>query len=420
MKIIILSLIFLLLSGFCLVSASELSDYNAVKCVMHLHTNISSGLKTIETYAKEAREENIDVVVLTDQDWIRWEYGLPPFRRLFKKVVQKDSLMTFGIDKYLRAIRESNEKYDDLIIIDGIQTNPFYYWSGNFLKGTLILNNRNKDMLVIGFDDANDYINMPLVTTHKSKFDAYHGDKFTRPYQDLIDYTIKQDGLIFWSHPEFEENTMIDGVRLITAPYQWDLVGTYDYTGFGIFWEGYNKIGKPLGIWDRTLTEYCQGKRDSPVWAIGELEDEGDKNLDFIVNVLYIKDFNRENVLDALRRGRFYAEFNLSGKTALVLEDFSVCDETGVNTATMGEEASFSGDPVINIKVLQKQPAAGDINVKLIRNNKIIEEFSGKTQLEIEYKDSGLAENQKYYYRVDIISGSQIVANPIFFNKISK
>ena len=416
--------IFLIVVLFCCTSAfgSELLDYEKVKCIIHIHTDISSGRGTLESYVKEAEERGIGAIVLTDTDWRRWEYGLPPFRRLIKKTVQKKSVMTFGIEKYLNLIKEVDEKYKDVFIIDGVQTNPFYYWSGNFLKGTMALNNRNKDMLVIGLGNADDYKNMPLVTNRKSRFDVYHGDEFTRPYQDLIDYVIKKGGLIFWSHPEIEENTLKDGIRLVTVPYQWDLIGTYNYTGFGIFWRGYGETGKPMGLWDRILTEYCREKRKSPVWAIGELEEEGlgNKSLDYVVNIVYVKDLSRHRILDALKKGRFYVAFTLFDRIPLVLDEFTVSDGSGVEPATMGEEISSSSDPVIKLRISHERPADKDIIVKLIRNNEIVEEFKDKSQIEIEYRDEGLTENQKYYYRIDVTSrtGSQLISNPIFFKKI--
>lgn len=405
-------------------SASELSDYKKVKCIIHIHTDISTGTRTLESYIKEAKEKGIGAIVLTDTDWQRYEYGIPPFRRLIKKVVQNESVMTFGIKKYLDHIEKMNEKYEDIIIIDGVETNPFYYWSGSFLKGTLTLNNRNKDMLVIGLGNANDYRNMPLVANRKSRFDAYHGDKFTQPYQDLIDYVIKREGLIFWSHPEYEENTVVSGIILITVPYPWDLVGTYNYTGFGIFWEGYDKVGKPKGLWDRILTEYCNGRRESPVWAVGELEEEGrgNINIDDVLNIVYVKDSNRQQILNALKKGRFYVTFKVLKRVPLVLEEFTVNNESGTKTATMAEEISFSGDPVIKIRISHERPIDKRITVKLIRNNEIIEEFDNISDIEIEYKDEGLTENQKYYYRIDVWSrnGTQLVPNPIFFKKASE
>ncbi len=419
MRIFIFTIIFLSFSVTA--SAGELSDYKKVKSIIHIHTVISKDARTLESYVKEAKEKQINAIILTDTDWQRWEYGVPPFRRWIKKVVQERSVMTFGIERYLSLIQDMNEKQDDVVVIDGVQTNPFYYWSGNFLRGTMALNNRNKDMLIIGLGNADYYRDMPLVANHKSRFDTYHGDKFTRPYQDLIDYIIERDGLIFWSHPEFEENTLIKGVRLITVPYHGDLIGTHNYTGFGIFWDGYRKIGKPKGIWDRILTEYCRGRRKSPIWAIGELEEEGmgDKNLDDILNIIYVKNLNRNDILDALKRGRFYVTLKVLDKVPLTLEEFTLSNESGANTATMGEETSFAGDPVIRIRISHEKPIEKDINVRLIRNNEVIKNFSNKSQIELEYRDEELVEDQKYYYRIDVMSqgSSQLISNPIFFKK---
>lgn len=415
-------IIFIIFLTYCIpASASELSDYQKIKCIIHIHTDISTGTRSLESYINESKAKGIKAIVLTDTDWNRWEYGLPPFRRILKKVVQKKSVMTFGIKRYLNLIDEMNKKYRDIVIIDGIQTNPFYYWSGNFLEGTLALNNRNKDMLVIGLNNANNYKNMPLMTNRRSKFDAYHGDKFTQPYQDLIDYVIKKDGLIFWSHPEYEENTVKDGITLITVPYCWDLVGTYDYTGFGIFWSGYEKTGKAKGIWDRILTEYCQGRRKTPVWAIGELEEEGVGNvlIDHVVNVLCVKTLNQKQVLSALKKGKFYVTFNIAHRIPLVLEEFTVSDETDTKAATMGEELSSPANPIIKFHISYEQPMGQAITVKLIRNNEIIKEFIDKSQIKIRYKDEGLTKKQLYYYRIDVTdqSGNQLISNPIFFKK---
>lgn len=414
---IIIAVLFYYTSAF----ADGSSDYKKVKCVIHLHTDISSGEKPMEYFVEKAREEAIGAIIFTDNDWQRWEYGLPPFRRLIKKVVQRKSVMTYGVERYLDLINKLDEKYKDIVIIAGVQTNPFYYWSGNFFKGTMTLNNRNKDMLVIGLNDADAYRDMPLLANYKSRFDAYHGDEFTRPHQDLINYVIDKGGLIFWSHPEGEENTVINGIRLITVPYHWDLVGTQDYTGFVVFWKGYEKAGNPKGLWDRILTEYCKEKRRSPVWAIGELEEEVEHSLDFILNIVYVKELSREDILDAFKKGRFYVTFNLFDRPPLVLEEFSVSDESSVKTAIMGEEVSFPDDPIIKIRVSHDRDTDININVKLIRNNEIIKEFSGKSQVDVEYKDEGLTK-KRYYYRIDVMDSlaTQLIPNPIFLEKSDK
>ena len=413
-----------IISIFCCLpaQASELCDYKSARCIMHIHTDISTGRRSIESYVKEAQDKGIQGIILTDTDWRRWEYGLPPFRCWIKRTVQEKSVMTFGIEEYLRLLEQLNAKYQDVVIIDGVQTTPFYYWSGSCLTATLTMNNRNKDMLVVGLSDADAYRDMPLIANYRSRFNAYCGDKFTRPYQDLINYVIQKGGLIFWSHPEYEEKALRRRIRLITHPYHWDLLGTFNYTGFAIFWHGYESIGKPKGIWDKILLEYCQARRIAPIWAIGELEEEGLGNveLDDVVNVLYVRDLSRGEILEALREGRFYVAFQPADKTPLVLDEFTLADESGANVAMMGEEASFSGSPIIKINISYEQAADANIIVKLIRNNEIVEEFSGKSRLEIEFKDANLSAGQKYYYRIEVAGqlSSRLISNPIFFRKI--
>ena len=127
------ALIFAIILFFCLSSfAEEPLEYQKIKCIIHIHTDISSGTKPLEFYVQEARKKGIGAIVVTDEDWRRWEYGLPPFRRWIKKVVEKKSVMTFGIEKYLALIKKMDKKYKDIVVIDGVQTNPFYYWSGSF------------------------------------------------------------------------------------------------------------------------------------------------------------------------------------------------------------------------------------------------------------------------------------------------
>ena len=172
------------------------------------------------------------------------------------------------------------------------------------------------------------------------------------------------------------------------------------------------------------MTEYCQGERTVPAWAMGELEEDGsgDKNLTDVVNIIYVKKLDRQQILEALKKGRFYVAINLSNCTPLVLEEFSISDESGTKTAMMSEEVSFAGDPVVNIRISHEKPLDKNITLKLIRNNEIIGEFSAISQIKIDYKDTGLERNKKYYYRIDAESqsGSHLISNPIFFKKISK
>ncbi|MBM3265701.1 MAG: hypothetical protein FJY97_20085 [candidate division Zixibacteria bacterium] len=115
--------------------------------------------------------------------------------------------------------------------------------------------------------------------SHCSHYDPYQGDPGDGPYQAVIDYANQRGGLTFWAHPEVSQRVsqpvswpaslLADSIVFDTQPYTRSLLNTHDYTGFAIFEEGMYVVGKPGGVWDQTLTEYCAGLRKRPVWAIG-------------------------------------------------------------------------------------------------------------------------------------------------------
>lgn len=414
--------IFLFLTFFIIESYPiEQNEYIKARCVIHVHSTISSGYLTVEDYSKLAKEKGVDSIIITDNILQRYEYGLWPLRGIFKKVVEKGSILKYGPKNYFQSIKEANMKYKDVIIIDGLQANPFYFWTGSVFQGNLVLNGRAKDMLVVGLGDAKSYEDLPIVGNRNSRFDQYHGDKFIEPYQNLIDYVNRKKGLIFWVHPEIEENLSMGGVRLITIPYPYDLLSTKDYTGFGVFAEGYKTVGKPMGIWDRILTEYCLGKRKDPIWAIGELEYGGDenKNLNDTINVLYVKKLNREDILDALKKGRFYVASKEPQKINMALDEFFLSDMVTGKSAIMGETLISDGPPLVKIKLSHEKFIDEKISIKLIRNNKIIREFSGEEPVDLEFNDEDVKPNDSVYYRIDAESQatSRLISNPIFFKR---
>lgn len=420
---IVVNCIFLFLVFFMSGSyPAEEDGYIKIKCVTHVHTAVSSGYLSVGDYSRLAEKNGVDVVILTDNLLQRYEYGLWPLRGILKKVVEKGSILKYGSKKYLESIRKANMDHKDVIIIDGAQVNPFYFWTGSVFKGKLALNNRAKDMLVIGLDNAKSYDDLPIVGGRHSRFDQYHGDKFLKPYQDVIDYVNRAGGLTFWSHPEIEENLSMNGVRLITIPYSYDLLSAEDYTGFGIFAEGYKTVGTPTGIWDRILTEYCLGKRAYPVWAIGELEYGGseNKNLNDTINVLYVKKLNHEDILDALKMGRFYVASKEPQKINMMLDEFVLSNMATGKSAMMGETLVSDGVPSVKIKLSHEKFIDGEINVKLIRNNQIIKEFSGKGSADLEFNDESVKPNDSVYYRIDAESQdmSRLISNPIFFRRV--
>lgn len=244
-------------------------------------------------------------------------------------------------------------------------------------------------------------------------FDQYHGDKGKEPYQYLIDYADKKGALTFWAHPEVEslhkEKAPLGKglVKIHTPAYYNDLLETNGYTGFAVFQEGYKILGMPGGLWDKILKEYCEGKRERPVWAIGELDYKEGEWMGETQTVFLLRDFNESGVLDALKTGRVYA---VRGKDKPVLEDFSLKGSQG--EAIMGEEL-LSKEPVeVSIKLRFPYAHKKEAKVYLIRNGDILETFSTKTDFLIKYKDDYFRPGEMIYYRLTV--GEQLITNPIF------
>ncbi len=443
--------------------------YKKLTCVIHIHSVFShNGKLTIEEIVQKAKQKNIDVVIITDHDNAKVEYGLWPFRNIIKKTTEFNSIFQIGIDRYLNEISRVQKKYPEIILIHGAESTPFYWWSGSPFKRNLVLHNWHKHLLIVGFDDKNDYKNLPLVSNgyskklnlfslwplvviisgfflskkrigiilvilgliftavnfpfKKSDFDQYHGDQKDNPYQNLIDYVNSKNGLVFWAHPDapnWEKPTKIGHISMQTLPYPDSLLNTENYTGFAYFWEGERTVGIPGGVWDEILKEYCEGKRKKPVWAISELDyiDDGINNtyIDMAKNILFVKDFSYKSVIDSLKNGRFYAVAKYrKDSPEPVIEKFLI------NNTTFGEEISVEG---VNmpVKVFMKLNTSDGkrylANINIIEKGKIIKNIRNEIPLETEFYIVPTTQ-EKTYFRVEITldGSSKLVTNPILVN----
>ncbi|MBI3800474.1 MAG: hypothetical protein HY268_26300 [Deltaproteobacteria bacterium] len=131
--------------------------------VMHVHSTFSSGEDSLEEVVGKARAQGLRVIVLTDNYILRWEYGAFPLRRLVRKVVTMPSVERAGIEKFLQTVREVQQKNPDLILIPGVETIPFYYWQGSPWGGDLTLIDGQKNLLLVGMERAEDYVEMPII-----------------------------------------------------------------------------------------------------------------------------------------------------------------------------------------------------------------------------------------------------------------
>ena len=384
-------------------SAGELFQAPAV---IQIASTVSDGKYSLEEIVRTARENGVKIIVLGERDFMRWEYGLWPFRGLIKKTVKSNSLSAYGIERYLKEIELLRKENPDMLIIPGVESAPFYFWEGSPWRKNLKIKNWHKHMLIVGLEKKEDYefipsLSNPLGLRESFRYDQYHGDLGPKPYQNLIDYVNQRNGLIYWAHPEAGNISSRGDIGIETKGYSADLGRTYGYTGFTVFYDGYEKTARPGLIWDGLLKEYCAGIRTQPVWAIGGLGFDQGGELSAAIKdlrvVLLLSEWSQEAVLTALREGRNYV---LLGEVDLRLEDFSLENKAA---------------PLIRIKGYAAPDKELPLQIKLIRQGAVIKTFAAGNIFDIVYEDTSSVKEEKTYYRLEITyPGGMLIANPIF------
>lgn len=257
-----------------------------------------------------------------------------------------------------------------------------------------------------------------------SQFDQYHNSGL-RHYQELIDYAHLKGAVSFWSYPEAGDFSQHDFGRLGTVtiktdPYTGDLFKTLGYTGFGVVYQQNITAIDPGKEWDQLLLEYAAGRREHPVWGIGELGYHGsEKRLTDVQTFVWVRQRSRQGVLEAIRRGRMFAVQRPHDYT-LLLRDFSLSQEGGKRAAISGEELRIAGqDPLlVRIKVEASDGSHRPLRIDLIRSGALIRHFEGETPFQVVYRDTPPSGSDKIFYRLKITSPHLLASNPIFAQRL--
>ncbi len=449
--------------------------YTQLAGVIHVHSTFSSGKYPIGELVSRAENKGLEVLILTDHDQVVMEYGLFPFRNLIKRREERPSVLLAGPENYLAEIERWNRQQQSVLIIPGVQSSPFYFWSGNPFGKGLTAHNIRKELLIIGMHSPSDYYGLPLlhgrlstryakgflprffiflavfvlsiylisqkgkigiggvllavlslammVNHHpfkSSRFDPYHGDQGAAPYQDVIDYARSKGGMAFWAHPEsnYSKNGVQMGpVKMMTEHYPDSLVDSENYTGFAALYGDTITATKAGLHWDRVLSEYCSGNRAHRVWGIAGADYHAEENgvdLDTYQTVFLVENRESKDILQALELGRFYA-VRKAGGFRLSLDQFQLKDAQTGHKAIMGEELRVDRSPVVEGRLSATDGGHYSVAVSIIRGGKPIWSFEGETPLNFHFVDSKLWTG-KTFYRLDVSgkAAGQLLSNPIF------
>ena len=447
--------------------------------VIHLDTSVGGGVLSPEEMINKVKEAGIKVAVITDKDNMRIEYGISPLRKIVKKVQERNSITTYGAEKYLDVIEDISRKNPDMTIIAGVEAMPFYYWEGSYFNDNLRLVNLHKHLLIIGMESPEDFEDIPSVSYNNPKvfniwcflnlwplllipvgfrlvfykkkalvkmrlfsyskecrpfvilgavilllgilftinkfpfcsplYDQYHGDMGALPYQNLIDYTEKKGGMVFWAHPDVGATHTLNDIKISTSPYSNELLRTFNYTGFAAFVEGMKFSGRPGGYWDTVLKQYINGQRQKPVWAIGELDYKDGSWMGETQTIFIVNENNKAEILNAMRKGRMYA---VHGELKPVLDAFQIWDDEDGIWTEMGSTAIAVQRIRLKIKAYLPEKYKRAARLRLIREGVVIKEISMDSAVDMEMNDQFFEPGGMTYYRIDI--EGRLISNPIF------
>ena len=442
--------------------------------VADVKTRFSRGCSTLQEVAELARAKAIDTVIFGDQARDSLEYGLVPLERIIRKRSEHSSVLTVGASAYISEINDNDRQLEETLLISGAEVSPFYYWTGNVFKDTLVANNAGKHLFVVGLNTPQLYEQLPILDSNFSKryfseyqnifvgcvvlfllslfavlkgykkkvsklvagimflvvinnmpfrsspFDQYRGDLGAKPYQELINYVNSAGGLIFWN--DIDASNVINQKGRIsykTEPHPEDLMLTSGYTGFQSIADSPVVQIEPGHEWDKVLNEYLKGKRKKPIWGYGGnnylCEGEGTK-LGEIRTIFLVREKSRDDVLDAMANGRMYA-VRQTGNERLSLDSFTVSDITSGQHAIMGEKLISNDFPELKVKVRLTKGTEKTVSLSVIRNGVEVKQETVVLPYEMTWRDVDIKRDEgPVFYRLKVEADSEnyLVSNPIF------
>ncbi len=445
--------------------------------VVDVKSKFSDGCLSIENLAELAQHRGIQGLVITDHERVSLEYGFAPLENILKKKESGPSILENGAATYLAEIRQVNKGFPKVLVIPGVESVPFYYWTGSPFDDNLVAHNWDKHLLVMGFNTPQEFEQLPTLNSdpnfkyasqfywpflayvgggifflvlfyrkkapklsmtaailmgvlaynahpfRSSPFDAYHGDPGPAPYQETIDYAAGQGALVFWNHlesPEANGERKAGSMQLSTPLHPEDMLLTSNYTGFQALDEKPVPAAQPGKEWDQVLIQYLDGQRSHPVWGFGandyHCEDQEGHKLGAVRTVVNVATEDTESVLKAMRLGQMYAVTQQHEDSRLSLDAFLVAD--GPRARQQGAGGTlYSGDfPEISMAVSSTGGKEKTARIDIIRDGVVVKQETVSLPYQGKWRDLGVELKEPVYYRLEIEAekGGRLLSNPVF------
>lgn len=272
---------------------------------------------------------------------------------------------------------------------------------GNPPAFNLTINNGSKYLLLLGPGKEGSYSRIQAV---QENGDILSPDREEAHSQAIIDRAAGENLMVFWSAPanrEFQYSILTEFIKVKMNPYTDSMLLTKNYAGFGLTSYGFDTVSAG-GVYDRLLSEYTAGRREKPVWIIGESDFGRAGYLGQKIDVFTVVEAGSRDpgeIMLALRRGKCYAVHAGRCGNSLCLEKFVVGRKPGIASVKL----SVSG------------PAGGEILLELVRDGEVVRECRKESKITLE-KDFSTG-NKRGYFRIIArdACGGFLASNPLFY-----
>jgi len=384
---------------------SAMESRLSLRAAIHVHSTASTGNLSLDALAIRAEQQGLDAVVLSDNFSLAYEYGLQPLPGLLKKTVVFPSVLSYGIERYLDEIVAVQARHPRLVIVPGVEVAPYYYWTGSFWRGDLTMHDAQRNLLVLGLTNPEDYRALPARGNPHSHaidgiglaqaaplllvipavflwkpisaasrtvaacclvlavatlvnawplgtppFSSYESHLGYRPYQALLDAASQRGAVTLWSMPEARDlQTHAFGplgtVTVKTDAHPEALALTSRYAGFGGLYQDTRTVTAAGGLWDQVIEAKRQAAPHAVPAMIGEIAFHGladsGKDLDRVVTTVFARERSVAGVLEAIRSGHAYAVAEGDQRVMLTLDEFSIGCDCGQPAAGIGESVAL-------------------------------------------------------------------------------
>lgn len=155
-------------SGSAAASTESAPSRQPLVAAFHVHSAVSTGSLTLDELAERAERMGIDALILSENFVLRYEYGVPPLRGVFRRSVSLPSVVQHGIGRFLKEIEETQARHPRVLLVPGVEVAPHYYWTGSLLDRNLTMHNAQRNLLVFGLAREADYRTLPVTGNNGS------------------------------------------------------------------------------------------------------------------------------------------------------------------------------------------------------------------------------------------------------------